>query len=317
MTLYPASPAPPLTFPPFLKPGDTIGVLAPAGRLQYADVQPGLEVLRTHWNLKVLEGQSLKSTHFQYSGTDELRRHDLQSFLDNPDVKAIVAARGGYGCSRLVDDLDFTEFHKNPKWLVGFSDLTVLLSHLHRLGYASIHGTMAKLLTSEGSEAAVESLRRLLFGEPLGYTLPPHPFNRAGEATAEVVGGNLCLLAHLVGSVSEPDTAGKILFIEDVGEYYYNLDRMLIQLKRAGKLAKLAGLVVGQFSDLKDNGEPVFGKTAYEIVQEHTRAYSYPVAYDFPVGHVADNRALGVGLPARLVVDEQGTLLQFLHLPTA
>ncbi|GAB3172266.1 S66 peptidase family protein [Telluribacter humicola] len=303
-----------LVIPPFIQPGDTVGVLAPASRINYEDVKPGLAVLREQWNLNVIEGQSLTTSHYQFSGTDELRLHDLQTMLDDPNVKAIIAARGGYGCSRLLDKLEFTAFRQHPKWIVGFSDLTALLSHLHGMGYASLHAQMAKIFTKEGGEEALESLRRMLFGEEVRYSIPPHPFNHIGETTAEVVGGNLCLLAHLMGSGSELDTSGKILFIEDVGEYFYNLDRMMIQLKRGGKLDQLAGLIVGQFTDMRDNSDPTFGKGAYEIIQEHTREYNYPICYDFPTGHVADNRALGVGLPARLSVKEDGVSLHFLHL---
>ncbi|WP_247231856.1 LD-carboxypeptidase [Telluribacter sp. SYSU D00476] len=303
-----------LIVPPFLQPGDTVGVLAPASRVSYDDVKPGLAVLRDQWNLNVIEGQSLTSSYYQYSGTDDLRLHDLQTMLDDPAVKAIIAARGGYGCSRLLDKLDFTTFRQHPKWIVGFSDLTALLSHLHGMGYVSLHAQMAKIFTKEGGEEALESLRRMLFGEEVGYSIPSHPFNQHGEATAEVVGGNLCLLAHLMGSGSELDTTGKILFIEDVGEYFYNLDRMMIQMKRGGKLDQLAGLLVGQFTDMRDNSDPTFGKDAYEIIREHTQEYSYPICYNFPTGHVADNRAMGVGLPARLVVEEQGASLRYLHL---
>lgn len=303
-----------LTIPSFLQPGDTVGVLAPASRVSYDDVRPGLAVLREQWNLNVIEGQSLTSAYYQYSGTDDLRLHDLQTLLDDPDVKAIIAARGGYGCSRLLDKLDFTAFRQHPKWIVGFSDLTAILSHLHGMGYVSLHAQMVKIFTKEGGEEALESLRRMLFGEEVGYSLPPHPFNQPGAATAEVVGGNLCLLAHLMGSASELDTTGKILFIEDVGEYFYNLDRMMIQMKRGGKLDQLAGLLVGQFTDMRDNIDPTFGKDAYEIIREHTREYSYPICYNFPTGHVADNRAMGVGLPARLAVEAQGASLHYLHL---
>ncbi|MBU1820734.1 MAG: LD-carboxypeptidase [Bacteroidetes bacterium] len=288
--------------PAFLQPGDTIGVLAPASRVHYADCQPGLHILRTDWELKVLECPTLHGAHHQYSGTDQQRKEELQSLLDNPDVRAIIAARGGYGCSRILDDLDFTAFRKSPKWIVGFSDLTAVLSHLNRLGYAGIHAPMVKLFAIEQGEIALESLRKALFGEELHYSVAGHAYNQPGEATGPVVGGNLCLLAHLIGSPSQVDTTGTILFIEDINEYLYNIDRMMIQLKRAGQLQSLAGLIVGQFTDVRDNPEPTFGKTAYEIILEHTQAYGYPICFDFPVGHVADNRALPVGLNARLTV---------------
>ncbi|WP_246439849.1 S66 peptidase family protein [Rhabdobacter roseus] len=297
--------------PSFLQPGDTVGVLAPASRLDYEEVLPGLRVLREQWQLQVQEGTTLRLAHHQFAGTDEERFQDLQAMLDDPSIKAILAARGGYGCSRLLDRLDFTEFRKNPKWVVGFSDLTALMAHLHGMGFASLHASMVKLFTKAGGELALESLRKMLFGEQVAYEVSTHPFNRLGSAEAELVGGNLCLLAHLVGSASDLDTAGKVLFLEDVGEYYYNLDRMLIQLQRAGKLRYLAGLVVGQFTEMRDNRDPTFGQDAYEIIQQHVSAYSYPVCYNFPVGHVADNRALGVGMPVQLKVGESNVTLSF------
>lgn len=301
----------PIMIPPYIKPGDTVGVLAPASIVRYEDCIPGLEVLRNQWQLDVIEGSTLKGEYNQFSGTDEQRLRDLQTMLDNPNVKAIIAARGGYGCSRIMDQLDFTKFRQSPKWLVGFSDLTVFLSQLHSMGYASIHGPMVKLFTIENGKVALESLRKTLFGEPVTYQIPAHPFNEAGQATGQVVGGNLCLFAHMTGSKTEVDTTGKILFIEDINEYLYNIDRMMIQLKRAGQLAHLAGLVVGQFTDPRDNPSPPFGKTAYEIIKEHTEAYSYPVCFDFPVGHVADNRALYVGVEALLKVQSHGVELSY------
>ncbi|MPR32735.1 S66 peptidase family protein [Salmonirosea aquatica] len=300
-----------LLLPPYLQPGDTVGVLAPASKVSYDDCVAGLHVLRNEWHLNVVECPTLWSEYYQYSGTDQQRRDDMQSLLDNPDVKAILAARGGYGCSRIVDDLDFTAFEQSPKWLVGFSDLTALLAHLGTLGYASIHGPMVKTMAHEGGEQALESLRKALFGESMAYSVPAHPLNRPGIADGLVMGGNLCLLAHLVGSSSEVDTQGTLLFIEDINEYLYNIDRMMIQLKRAGKLQNLAGLIVGQFTEVRDNSDPAFGKTAYEIIADHTQEYSFPICFDFPVGHVADNRALPVGLMATLDVSEYGGQLRY------
>lgn len=306
-----------LIVPPYLQAGDTVGVVAPASKVRYEDCKPGLDILRNQWQLQVLEGPTLQGSYFQYSGTDEQRRQDLQTLLDNPDVKAIIAARGGYGCSRLLDDLDFTGFFESPKWLVGFSDLTAILSHLYSLGYAGIHAPMAKLFAIEQGEVALESLRKALFGEDLSYTVQPHSFNQAGEATGPVAGGNLCLLAHLVGSVSQVNMDGKILFVEDINEYLYTIDRMMIQLKRAGQLQSLAGLLVGQFTDVRDNSDPVFGKDAYEIILEHTQGYGYPICFDFPVGHVADNRALPIGLEASLRVGPEGAQLSYQSFPSS
>jgi muramoyltetrapeptide carboxypeptidase len=297
--------------PPFLQAGDKIGIVAPASAIKYVDLKPGISLIKDQWNLNIVEGETLKSAYNQFSATDEERRQDIQTMLDDPSIKAIMAARGGYGCSRIVDQLNFDRFLESPKWIIGFSDLTVLLAKMYTLGYASLHAPMVKSMTLEGAGDAAESLRKILFGELPVYSVPPHPFNRLGTADAELVGGNLCLLAHMVGSATDMETDGKILFIEDVGEYYYNLDRMIIQLKRAGKLKNLAGMIVGQFSDMKDNANPSFGKGVNEIILEHVAAYDYPVCFDFPVGHVADNRAMAIGMATYLKIDETGAELQF------
>ncbi len=301
----------PLLVPPYLQSGDTVGVLAPASKVNYEDCVPGLRILREEWNLNVIEGPTLKGGYYQYSGTDKQRRDDLQLLLDNPKVKAILAARGGYGCSRIMDELDFTEFKKSPKWLVGFSDLTAVLSHVNALGYAGIHAPMVKTMVNEGGEQALASLRKALFGQAIHYTIPPHPYNKIGSAEAVVTGGNLCLLAHLLGSSSAVNTKGKILFMEDINEYLYNIDRMMIQLKRAGQLQNLAGLIVGQFNDVRDNTDPAFGKTAYELILEHTQEYDFPICFDFPVGHVPDNRALPVGMGATLEISNSSATLHY------
>lgn len=307
----------PIQFPAFLKPGDRVGVLAPASIVKYEDVVPGIRLFTEQWGLEVVEGKTLKTSFNQFSASDEDRLADIQQMLDDPSIKAIIAARGGYGCSRIVDRLNFDEFVKHPKWIVGFSDLTAFLSRTFQLGYASIHAPMAKTITCAGAEAAAESLRQMLFGELPAYEVPAHLLNRTGNVAAQVVGGNLCLLAHMIGSDTEIDTEGKILFIEDINEYLYNHDRMMIQLKRSGKLDKLAGLVVGQFTDMKDNNSPTFGKDSYEIIAEHVAEFGYPVCFDFPVGHVGDNRAMGIGMEAALTVTEHAVQLRFLSNSTA
>jgi muramoyltetrapeptide carboxypeptidase len=307
----------PIQFPAFLKPGDRVGVLAPASIVKYEDVVPGIRLFTEQWGLEVVEGKTLKTSFNQFSASDEDRLSDMQQMLDDPSIKAVIAARGGYGCSRIADSLNFDKFLQNPKWIVGFSDLTAFLSRTFQLGYASIHAPMAKTITCTGAELAAESLRQMLFGDMPAYEVPAHPLNRSGHTTAQVVGGNLCLLAHMVGSATEIDTDGKILFIEDINEYLYNLDRMMIQLKRSGKLDKLAGLVVGQFTDMKDNNSPTFGKDSYQIIEEHVAEFVYPVCYDFPVGHVGDNRAMGVGMDAFLSVADDAVQLRFLSNSTA
>ena len=300
-----------INLPPFLKPGDKIGIVAPASVVNYEDLLPGIGIFKNEWGLEVVEGKTLKSASNQFSAPDQERLADLQMMLDDPSINGIIAARGGYGCSRIVDQLNFDQFLKNPKWIVGFSDLTVILSKLYRLGYASLHAPMTKSITTEGSELAAASLRQILFGEMPHYVIPSQNLNRLGTATGEIVGGNLCILAHMIGSETDIDTDDKILFIEDINEYLYNLDRMLIQMKRAGKLDKLAGLIVGQFTDMKDNSSPTFGKTCYEIIQEHIREFDYPVCFNFPVGHVGDNRAMGVGMEAILEVNKDTVSLRF------
>lgn len=271
-----------------------------------------MRLFTEQWGLEVVEGKTLRTSFNQFSASDDDRLADMQQMLDDPSIKAIIAARGGYGCSRIVDRLNFDQFLKHPKWIVGFSDLTAFLSRTFELGFASIHAPMAKTITCAGAELAAESLRQMLFGEMPAYNIPAHRLNRTGRATAPVVGGNLCLLAHMIGSDTETNTDGKILFIEDINEYLYNLDRMMIQMKRSGKLDKLAGLVVGQFTDMKDNNSPTFGKDSYEIINEHVAELGYPVCYDFPVGHVGDNRAMGVGIEAALTVSENAVQLRFL-----
>ncbi|GAA4451647.1 LD-carboxypeptidase [Nibrella saemangeumensis] len=306
-----------MTQPPFLCAGDTVGVVAPASRFLYEDILPGLTILQDNWQLTVVEGESLKARHGSFAGTDDLRRADLQRMLDDPAIKAIFAARGGYGCTRLVDQLDFTQFMKHPKWLIGFSDITVLHCHLHQLGVESLHAIMPKLFGSEEVAESVETLRKWVFGEIISaYRTPPHLLNRTGQATGPVVGGNLTLLTHVIGSSSDISLNGKILFIEDIEEYLHNLDRMLRQLRRAGRLDTLAGLLVGQFTDMKDNPSLPYEQSPYEIVAEVVADYDFPVCYDFPVGHVARNLALPIGHDAMLEVTGEGGVLSFTRAET-
>jgi muramoyltetrapeptide carboxypeptidase len=298
--------------PSFLQKGDRVGVLAMASQVSYPSLEEGLRILREDWQLEVIEGDTLHQRYNQFAGTDEERQKDFQKMLDDSTIKVIFSARGGYGSSKIIDGLSFRKFRKYPKWIVGFSDITAVHCHLHRLGFESLHATMPKLFGNKGAENALDTLKKALWGEELSYDIATHPFNRIGKTQGEIVGGNLCLLAHLIGSKSELDTRNKILFIEDVEEYYYNLDRMMVQLKRARKLDHLAGLIVGQFTDLKDNETSSFGKNHFEIINDYVAEYAYPVCYDFPVGHVSDNRAMIVGRQALLQVNAENTQLQFL-----
>ena len=283
-----------------------------ASRLDYETLEPAFRILRDEWQLEIVEGESLHSSYFQFAGDDNLRGRDLQQMLDDPDIHAIFSARGGYGSYRILDQLDFTKFLKKPKWIVGFSDITVIHCHLHRLGIRSLHAIMPKLFGTEGVKESIETLRQFLFGERVEpYTSVPQPLNRSGIATGQLVGGNLTLLMHILGTPSDIDLTGKLLFIEDIDETLFSTDRMMIQLRRSGRLAGLAGLIVGQFTEMRINESAPFGKTAYEIIAEQVSGYDFPVCFDFPVGHVARNLAMPIGQFAQLEVTSEGGHLSF------
>ena len=278
--------------PPYLQKGDTVAILATARKHIVKSMQPTIDLLES-WGLHVVVGESIGLEENQLAGSDEQRAADLQKQLNNPTIKAIWCARGGYGTVRVVDLIDFTAFKKSPKWLVGFSDVTVLHNHLNTMGYKSIHGIMPISL-AKASKEAIESLRLSLFGEPLQYSIDPHPMNRLGKASGELVGGNLSILYSLLGSPSAIDCADKILYIEDLDEYLYHIDRMMMNLKRNGCLESLKGIIVGSMTDMKDNDIP-WGKNALEIVQDVTKQYNIPMIFNFPAGHIHDNRALILG----------------------
>lgn len=299
-----------MIIPPFLQPGDTIAIVCPAGFMAREKAQTCIDTL-IQWGYHVRIGSTLNSDSTNYfSGTDDERLSDLQQALDDPNIKAVLCGRGGYGLSRIIDSIDFTRFRENPKWVVGFSDITVLHAHLFTIyDTASLHAPMAGAFNDGGDIGqSVLSLRRALTGEKAAYDCPTHSFNHHGRATAPLVGGNLSLLAHLTGTPTALDTRGKLLFLEDVGEYLYNIDRMLLQLKRSGQLANLAGLLVGGFTDGKDTTRP-FGATVEEIIRDHISEYDYPVCFGFPVSHSKDNVALKIGLPHTLIVSDEPTLL--------
>jgi muramoyltetrapeptide carboxypeptidase len=287
--------------PPYLKKGDKIAITCPAKSLP-GDITSAIRLLES-WGLEVVLGDTVSASYHQFAGTDELRTQDMQRFLDDNTIKAIIAARGGYGTIRIIDQLDFSNFNKNPKWLVGFSDITVLHSHIHACcQIQTIHGQMP-LNVPDGTKPSLESLRKALFGESLTYPYVSKTTGRDGKATGILIGGNLTLLVMMSGSISEMDFDDKILFIEDIGEYLYSVDRMMWQLKRAGKLSKLKGLIVGDFTDMKDNPTP-FGETIPEIIMNHVKEYDYPVCFNFPAGHIADNFALKMGSHIELNVHD-------------
>ncbi|GAB4028065.1 S66 peptidase family protein [Spirosoma gilvum] len=301
-----------MILPPFLRPGDTVGVVAPASWFPYEELADGLRILRDDWKLNVIEGDSLQAIDGPFAGSDDLRRADLQRLFDNPTVRAVFAARGGYGCYRIADGLDLAGLQANPKWLVGFSDVTVLLSLFVNHQIVSLHGLMPRQFGDPDRVASLESLRQWLFGEvPAQYTVPPHSLNRIGQDTGPLVGGNLTMLSNSIGTPTDVDFDGKILFIEDIDETFFSLDRMMTQLRRGGRLANLAGLVVGQFTDMRANTSLPFGKDAFEIISDTVSAYSYPVLFDFPAGHVPFNLALPIGKDVKLVVTEQTAHIEF------
>ena len=294
---------------PALQPGNRIAILSTARKINPTELEAAIHTFES-WGLEVVLGKTIGASYNQFAGNDALRLQDLQQMLDDESIKAIVCARGGYGTTRIIDQVDFTHFKKHPKWLVGFSDVTTLHSHIHNLGIETIHAIMPVLFAKEGAAPSVESLRQLLFGEDINYTSAPHEFNRTGTGIGQLVGGNLSMLHTLTGTRSDISTDGKILFLEDLDEYLYHIDRMMVHLDRSGKLANLAGLIVGDMSDMHDNTVP-FGKTAYEIILEHTGKYNYPVCYGFPVGHEPLNLALVCGREAILEVNEAGVKLEY------
>ncbi len=287
------------TIPP-LKPGDLVALAAPARHVSPAEMAPAIALLES-WGLRVRVPEGLYLSEGQLAGNDSHRAALLQRQLDDPEVRAILCCRGGYGSVRIVDRLDFSRFALNPKWIAGYSDATVLHSHLHAiLGLPSLHATMPINFPPEGENADTESLRKTLFGQPAPLEWEPHPLNRPGKAEGEVVGGNLSILYSLLGSRSQIDTRGKILLIEDLDEYLYHVDRMMQALRRAGMLEGLNGLIVGHMSDMHDNTVP-FGKTAEESILDTVRDYSFPVALAAPIGHCAGaNYAITLGTKQRL-----------------
>ncbi len=294
--------------PPHLQKGDTVAILATARKNLDDNLKPAIDLLKS-WGLNVVIGSSIGLDNNQLAGTDEQRAADFQQQLNNPNIKAIWCVKGGYGTVRMIDLLDFTAFKKNPKWIVGFSDVTVLHNHLNTLGFKSIHGIMP-VTVAKATPEAIETLRIALFGEKLKYEIDPFMMNRPGKATGELVGGNLSILYSLFGSPSAIDCTDKILFIEDLDEYLYHIDRMMINLKRNGCLESIKGIVVGSMTKMKDNDIP-WGKNAIEIIEDVTKTYHIPVLYNFPAGHIQDNRALILGDIVTINVNEKCSTLVF------
>lgn len=302
--------------PPVLQPGDVVGISSPSGYILQKGILSAAHQLQ-EWGYKLKIGHTIGKRHYTFGGNDEERLKDFQNMLDDLEVKAILCARGGYGLVRIIDRIDFSKFIRNPKWIIGFSDITVLHSHINsKFRIATIHSKMCNSFpdawdtATEIQKETILSIRDVLAGKKVEYTAGYHPANRKGYAKGVLVGGNLRTIENLAGTDSEIDTEGKILFVEDVGEYLYSIDRMFWNLKRSGKLSRLKGLIVGGFR-IKPEEDPdsAFGMTLEEIVMEKVKEFDYPVCFNFPVGHQRDNFALVCGAEYELHVKESGTLL--------
>ena len=298
-----------IKIPPYLKAGDTIGITCPAGFMPLENINNCVETLHS-WGYKTLVGKTVGVESGNYfSATDNERLLELQEMLDNKNINAILFGRGGYGMGRIIDEIDFSNFKANPKWLAGYSDITILHCHLNsNLKVASLHAPMAAAFAEAGGKLYIRILKNVLEGSESIFECPHHSFNNLGEASGRLIGGNLALLSHVIGTPSEYSTKNKLLFIEDVGEYIYNIDRMLYQLKRSRKFKNIAGLIVGSFSNIKDTDRP-FGKTIEEVIYSFTKNMDCPVCYNFPVGHTPKNVALKVGGKYKLVVNKDKTNL--------
>ncbi len=294
--------------PRYLKKGDKVAIVCPAKKLPKS-IASGIAILES-WGLEVVKGETVSAAYHQFAGDDTLRAADIHGFLDDPEIRAVIAGRGGYGTIRIIDELDFRLFNEDPKWIVGFSDITVLLSHVYAaLKTQSIHAQMPYTF-DDATPASLESLRKALFGELNEYSFKTSFPNRAGKAEGVLIGGNLTLLVMVQGSPSEMDYTDKILFLEDVGEYEFSIDRMMRMLKRSGKLAGLKGLIVGAFNEIKIEDIP-FGSSPEQVIWEVVKEYDYPVCFNFPVGHIDNNMAMVVGKEVVLNVDAGNVGLTF------
>ncbi len=298
--------------PPLLNPGDKIGIAATGRKVSVQDIDTSKKIF-TSWGMDVVTSANIHSNMHSYlAASDQQRLDDFQSMLDNPDIKAIACARGGYGTTRILDSLDFSTLHKNPKWIIGFSDITALHLKLFKLGIKSIHATMPILFSKAESVSSIESLGLSLVGENTLLSASPNKKNRLGKVTGQIIGGNLSLIVDSIGTLGDPDTHGKILVIEEVDEYTYKVDRMLMHLKRSNKLNNLAGLIVGHMTDIKEPELP-FGETVEEIILDKTRDENYPIGFNFPIGHENPNLAWVHGSVMTLHVTESGSQLLPVH----
>lgn len=295
--------------PPFLQPSDQIRIISPSGVINPVLIDGTIKEL-TNWGLKVTEGEYARAEYGRFAGTREQRIGDLQQALDDPNVKAVLCSRGGYGVAQIIDKLDFSAFIKSPKWLIGFSDITILHNAILGLGIASIHGIMAKYISeSSVNPEPTAMLRKILFGELPAYFIPAQELNRTGCSTGKLIGGNLSVLMGLRGSRYDLDYKDAVLFIEDVGEKPYQIDRMIQNLRFSGALAQLSGLIVGQFSDCEE--DPLMMQTIRKSILATVKEYNYPVSFNFPAGHVDYNLPIILGTKVNLLVTEERTELRY------
>lgn len=299
--------------PAYLKAGDTVAIVAPSGILKNREreINQADSLLRS-WDLNVIVGEHVFSKDSHFAGTDEERCEDLQNVMDNPKVSAIWCARGGYGTVRILDKLDYTKFKENPKWIIGYSDITALHNQLHNQGFESLHALMCVSLTKDITEVqeSVDTFKAALFGNTTNYDLEGSKYNRVGEASGQLVGGNLTMLHTMLGSKESLDTSGKVLFIEEIGEYKYHIDRMLQSLKRAGYFDNLNGLIVGDMSKLRKN-TTLWGTSIEQLILDALSEYNFPIAFNMPAGHEDDNRALVLGRTIELKVSKEKSNINF------
>lgn len=299
--------------PPHLKSGDTVAIVAPSGVLKNKndEVERAIALLKS-WGLHTLVGEHVFTQNGHFAGTDKQRAADFQKALDDPKIKAIWCARGGYGAVRMLDLLDYTTFKEQPKWVIGYSDITGIHSQIHNLGYQSLHSMMCSSLPPNLADIpeTISTFKDAILGRPLSYTLQGSNYNKVGVVTAPITGGNLTLLNSMLGSETSINTAGEILFIEEVGEYAYHIDRMLQSLKRAGYFEHCKGVLVGDMSRIRKNTTQ-FGRTIDEIILDIVAEYNFPVAFNMPAGHEKDNRAIIFGCKVTLTVEKDQSTLVF------
>ena len=302
-----------LKTPNYLQPGDSIAIVSPAGILKnkQALIEQAKELAES-WGLKVMIGKHVFNQNNHFAGTDEERAEDFQQALDNPNVKAIWSARGGYGSVRILDQLDFTKFQEQPKWIIGYSDVTAFHNHIHNLGIETLHAMMGTSMMYDAEETmeSIVTLKSALFGEALSYEIPSSKYNRKGEVEGELIGGNLSIMASMLGSDSQMNTDGKILFLEEIGEYKYAIDRMLQSLKRAGYFKNIRGLIVGDMTSIKKNTTK-WGSSIEQLILDATSEYDFPILFGFPAGHEADNRALIFGRTITMNTEKETSKVTF------